>query len=607
MWISRIRITGGFLSGLDLRLDPGLNVIIGPRGTGKTTLLELIRHAIGLSNVQPGRDIRNRDTIKNILGTGEVIVDLEADGFSHQLIVDAEGRGRREDFAASVLMIGQNELESIASDPESRLRLIDLRAEVSATHEPNPEIAILTRRLYELREEIDLLIEQMRTRANLTKDRELLAHREATLMSQASTELAEVRKRLADVERQQSNLERDAEATSLLYSSVKSGVFDLASLRNILTDPISLRIPERLPNEIHQGLDSVRMLLTEANTVLDNLKIGLQASINEIDVAEIRLRAEATPLRSWLDESEKGLGEVTARLRNIDSQLSQLEVAGDRLQKIRRRYLEISAERKSYLDYFEMAQEERFKSRTRVASLVSERLSNRVIISIEHLTDSTEYRELLVRLLQGSGIQFRGPAESIARTTLPRQLVSTIESGQSGEIALLTGLPEQRISRALAHLDDPDSLSQIVSVNVSDSADFLLRVGSELKSVDELSTGQKCAVTLPILLTEHTRTLVLDQPEDHLDNAFLVETVVRSIALRVAAGAQTIIATHNANIPVLGNADVVVSLKSDGRRGFISQAGQVDEPAIVRDITNVMEGGLDAFRARAHFYYEHGH
>lgn len=606
MWISRIRITGGFLSGLDLQLHPGLNVIIGPRGTGKTTLLELIRHAIGLSNVQPDRSIRTGDLVKNILGTGEVIVDLESDTSSQQLIVDAEGRGRRTEFASSALMIGQNELESIASDPESRLRLIDLRAEVSTKREPDPEIALLTRRLYTLREEMDSLVEQMRTRANLTRDREQLALHEAALMSRASTELAEVRNRLAEVERQQSHLHRDAEATSLLHSSIESGASDLASIRNLLSDPISLRIPDRLPKEIHVGLDRVRVLLAETGAVLDRLKTNLHAASSEIDVAEITLRAEATPLRTWLDESEKGLGEVTARLRNIDSQLSQLEIAGERLQTIRRRYANLLAERESYLDHFEMAQEERFKSRTRIASLVSERLNNRVIISIEHLTDSTEYRDLLVRLLQGSGIQFRGPAEAIARTTLPRQLVQTIESGQSGEIALLTGLPEQRIARALGHLDDPNSLSQIVATNVSDGADFLLRVGSELKSVEQLSTGQKCAVTLPILLTEHARTLVLDQPEDHLDNAYLVETVVRSISLRVAAGAQTIIATHNANIPVLGNADVVASLSSDGRRGFISQVGQVDEPAIVKDITNVMEGGLDAFRARAHFYNSHG-
>jgi ABC-type multidrug transport system ATPase subunit len=47
MWISRIRVTGGFLNGLDVSLAKGLNVVVGPRGAGKTTFLELLRHAVG--------------------------------------------------------------------------------------------------------------------------------------------------------------------------------------------------------------------------------------------------------------------------------------------------------------------------------------------------------------------------------------------------------------------------------------------------------------------------------------------------------------------------------------------------------------------------------
>jgi len=40
--IRRIKVTGGFLDGIDLNFAPGLNCVIGERGTGKTTLLEFI-------------------------------------------------------------------------------------------------------------------------------------------------------------------------------------------------------------------------------------------------------------------------------------------------------------------------------------------------------------------------------------------------------------------------------------------------------------------------------------------------------------------------------------------------------------------------------------
>jgi hypothetical protein len=100
--------------------------------------------------------------------------------------------------------------------------------------------------------------------------------------------------------------------------------------------------------------------------------------------------------------------------------------------------------------------------------------------------------------------------------------------------------------------------------------------------------------------------LVLDQPEDHLDNAYLVENVIVGINNRSQARAQTIIATHNANIPVLGSANKVVLLKSDGKRGFIDRFGPYNHPEVVRAITTLMEGGEDAFRKRASFYKSHG-
>lgn len=612
MWVSRIRVTGGFLSGLDLRLHPGLNVIIGPRGVGKTSLLELIRHALGISNAQIGGATRRLDLIVSILGAGEVIIDLEtgssleANNTAEQLIVDGSGKGRRQEFSASALMIGQNELESIASDPESRLKLIDLRADVSAAPTPAPEVAVLTHRLFGLREEVNLLTDQLRARSNLLKDREGLAAIEAELMGRASSELTKVRAELTHVENEMRQLRQDEESADQLLQDLNSSSLEVLALRGRFEGNAARAVSNRVAADIRPGIERVRLLLGDARSTIQQLRSTLSRSIEQMSEAEIELQAQATPLRSALEESEKGLGEVTARLRNIDLQLARLDTAADRLRESRALSIAVSSERSALLDEFELAQERRYTSRTQVAELVSARLSNRVVITIEHLTNSQAYRDLLVRLLQGSGIQFRSPAEAISRATLPRQLVEMIESGQHSKLALLTGLPESRVAKALAHLEDPQALSDIASMNIEDAADFLLRVGSELKSVSSLSTGQKCAVTLPIFLTEHTKPLILDQPEDHLDNAYLVSTVVRSVRARVAAGAQTIIATHNANVPVLADADVVASLNSDGRRGYIAHAGHVDEPAIVRAITDVMEGGLAAFRARAEFYDQYG-
>lgn len=124
------------------------------------------------------------------------------------------------------------------------------------------------------------------------------------------------------------------------------------------------------------------------------------------------------------------------------------------------------------------------------------------------------------------------------------------------------------------------------------------------KPTQSLSTGQRCTAVLPILLLHDERVLLLDQPEDHLDNAYVVETLVRSLRKR-SASSQTIVATHNANIPVLADAQRVLVMGSDGRRGFVRLAAPLADPAVVNAISQVMEGGAEAFRLRAEFYAEH--
>ena len=116
-----------------------------------------------------------------------------------------------------------------------------------------------------------------------------------------------------------------------------------------------------------------------------------------------------------------------------------------------------------------------------------------------------------------------------------------------------------------------------------------------------MSIGQRCTVVLPILLASHPNMLLIDQPEDHLDNAFLTSTLVEALMARDADD-QIIVASHNANVPVLGEANRIIVLESDGRRGFVKHAGPLEHEGSVQAITTVMEGGLEAFRRRSRFY-----
>jgi ABC-type protease/lipase transport system fused ATPase/permease subunit len=93
--------------------------------------------------------------------------------------------------------------------------------------------------------------------------------------------------------------------------------------------------------------------------------------------------------------------------------------------------------------------------------------------------------------------------------------------------------------------------------------------------------------------------LIIDQPEDNLDNHFIFETVVNALQ-RLKRRRQMIFITHNANIPVLAEADLVLVMNSDGRVGFVETSGTVDE---CRDqIIDLLEGGREAFELRSKRY-----
>ena len=200
MWVSRLRINGGFLNGLDATFVRGLNVVIGSRGVGKTTLLELLRHALGAEHADKQRQKQRAQFLEAVLGVGEVIVDLEDDSGASQVIVDAKGRGRDHDLSQSVLVLGQSELEEIASDAANRLKLLDLRAGEEAKTIPRIELGRLSREMYDIRTELQKCVDEALKRSGLEADREIYRSQEASLVGDAASPLAVQRDQLHQIE-----------------------------------------------------------------------------------------------------------------------------------------------------------------------------------------------------------------------------------------------------------------------------------------------------------------------------------------------------------------------------------------------------------------------
>ena len=118
------------------------------------------------------------------------------------------------------------------------------------------------------------------------------------------------------------------------------------------------------------------------------------------------------------------------------------------------------------------------------------------------------------------------------------------------------------------------------------------------RRLDDLSGGQRVSLLLSLLLeASDERPLIIDQPEDELDNRFLFDTVLPALK-RLKGRRQIVVTTHNANIVVNGDADQVIQLEATANRGRIACAGAIEEPAVRDAIVRTVDGGDEAFRLR---------
>ena len=117
------------------------------------------------------------------------------------------------------------------------------------------------------------------------------------------------------------------------------------------------------------------------------------------------------------------------------------------------------------------------------------------------------------------------------------------------------------------------------------------------KALEHGSAGQKAAAILSFLLSYGTAPLVLDQPEDDLDNALIVDLVVKQLHVNKPRR-QLIVATHNPNIVVNGDSEQVCVMKfAGGLIGTVCQSS-LDDVGIRQNICEIMEGGVAAFKKR---------
>ncbi|WP_339875353.1 TrlF family AAA-like ATPase [uncultured Algoriphagus sp.] len=124
---------------------------------------------------------------------------------------------------------------------------------------------------------------------------------------------------------------------------------------------------------------------------------------------------------------------------------------------------------------------------------------------------------------------------------------------------------------------------------------------STFRSLSTASAGQKTTAILTFILSYGRLPLILDQPEDDLDNRLVYELIVDRLK-QAKERRQLIVVTHNANVPVNGDAEFIVSMDTESNTLKVLHSGTVEQAAIKKEICDVMEGGETAFEMRSKRY-----
>lgn len=609
MIIERIQIEEGFLNGFDVWPRPGLNVVIGARGTGKTTLIELIRFCLGVEGYTPETTKRSREHALSVLGSGQITLTLLDDG--RRIIVSrsaSDTAPRSTGPFLAPIVLSQTEIETVGLQSGGRLRLLDgfisdQRSVLSTETEAMASVRSLTAQANTIRADIEQLDQQLAELPSILEQINQVAPQEQQLAalsadtSAKSTQLAILSNTIALKGVAVEAIQRFANGVASWRLSIgSSGEMSYEGWPgNAGGDPLG-----ELRTRVGRVHEHLRYALQELSAVeAETTMLGTQAAAEKMGFED-----QARNLRKEIEALQTGAGEIVRRGQLLRERKAHLESLMTVRQSRVASFQEVITRRNQALDAMEAMRSARFEARREAATRLNNVLGPRIHINVMRGGQSEAFASALTEALRGSGLRYNELVATLVSRISPRELLEAVDNSDFDLIATRGSMTLDRAAKVAVALKDAD-LGGIATVPVDDYVTFSLMDGPDYKDIAELSTGQRCTVILPLVLRHMERLLIVDQPEDHIDNAFITETLIKSILVRPANG-QLLFSTHNANIPVLGAADFVIQLGSDGRRGFPIAFGTLTDAPVVNAITSVMEGGADAFRRRAAFYGTQG-
>ncbi len=619
--IVEISWQGGFLDGVECQLNSNLNVLVGGRGAGKSTIIESLRYVLALDPL--GKEARsNHDGIvRHALGNATKVslivrshrpavqrYRIERTVPNPPVVRDAETGSVLNvevgDIFPSVEVYGQHEVSELARSPQKLTRLLGRFMPQDVSSSPRKR---------------ELAIELRRSRENILRTREELEELEDELAALPGLEEIHERYREAGIEedlKEQGMLVREEKLLDTVderLAPLHEGQNELKQALPIDRRFLSSEALAELPNK--DMLAEADRVLKEVSADLHKVAVAFETALDDAEekmghirerFSKRRVPMQAAYERKLRDLQQSGIdGTEFIRLRR---RIETLRPRTERRHHLERHASELHNRRLNLLAEWEELNAAEFRSLDKASKRVTRELAERARVRVEFGGDRGPLFTLLRDRIGGRLSESIDKLRDIARLS-PIGLARACQQGaESVETEFgISGVQAERLANA-----SPETLMLIEELALPTTTDIELNVAPQgetanWQALDRLSTGQKATAVLLLLLLDADAPLVVDQPEDDLDNRFITEGIVP----RMRDGKQRrqfVFSTHNANIPVLGDAELILGLtpsgEAEGGRAKIKleHRGSIDVGPVRALVEELLEGGEEAFERRRRKY-----
>jgi hypothetical protein len=618
--IIAIRWDEGFLGGTSVRLNDNLNCFVGGKGTGKSTAIETLRHAFDLKPRTPEVIRQYEGLLKETFKAGsKVSVLIEChDPQPTRYIIERispyppivkreNGEGTQGLSPCDLLcpeFYGQKEIYEIAQKKELHLTLLDRflgdRAESAIQQERD-----LLRQLADNQKDL------LRLSKRVAEAGDQVGRLPKFLDYQSRFKAAGVQVKLQEQQTfvKEEKALQEAERRVIKFEEVLKSI---ATEVNLDTAFLTGDRVKGLPNPELVGraksiLETLRKKWEETYRVLLNASLearrGLGRDRGVLSEWEEKFKIRKEDFDKVIQELQREYPDLDTRnYLEIERQIAVLQPMKEEIERYQKQVEELKKQRAVLLQRLIESRRQQFSVRDQVARDLSIRLSGIMRINVsfegerEALVDKLlEYRtgarrEALRAMVSADDFTVLKFCQALraGQDALQRDLGITGGTAES----LYKGTPSEDIYE-LETFRIPDSTMIELNIGTPDREDY--------RPIERLSVGQRSTAILLLILLESKAPLIIDQPEDDLDNQFIYEDIVAKLR-QEKERRQFLVATHNANIPVLGDAELILVMKAEtqngGLRGNVERSGSIDDPDLREAVELVLEGGKQAFELR---------